>query len=62
MEVVEASVTRAIGADGSRWARTAACNRLALHLLNAVVSVGPGDRMGTTGFGASKDVVARGLN
>ena len=31
MAVVEASVTRASGADGSRWARRAAGDRLALH-------------------------------
>ena len=39
MAVVEASVTRTSGADGSGWARKAACNRLDLHSLNVVVYV-----------------------
>ena len=39
MAVVEASVTRASREDGSGRARRAACDRLALHSLNVVVSV-----------------------
>ena len=39
MAVVEVSVTRASGADRSGWARIAACDRLTVHLLNAVLSV-----------------------
>jgi len=39
MAVVEASGTRPSGADGSGWARKAACDMLALHSLNAVVNV-----------------------
>jgi hypothetical protein len=39
MAVVEASMTRASGVDGSGWARRAAWDRLALHLLNDVRSV-----------------------
>jgi len=39
MVVVEASMTRANGADKSGWVRRAACDRLALHSLNPVVSV-----------------------
>ena len=39
MAVVEASVTRASGEDGSGWVRRAACERLALLSLNALVDV-----------------------
>jgi hypothetical protein len=62
MAVVEASVTRASGADGSGWVKRAAWDRLALHWLNAVQCVGPGDRVRTLQFGARKVVVEGDLN
>jgi hypothetical protein len=62
MAVVEASVTKASGAVGCGWWQESSSRQARFALVEGCDEcVAPGDRIGTLGLRAGKDVVKRGL-